>query len=58
MRQSDGFGQKYFQLQNERKRQGAESCVWGVNDIKTEERKIRVQSKKKKEEESRPEKSP
>jgi len=48
MRQSDGFGQKYFQCQNERKCQGAESCVWGVDNIKTEKRKIRVQSKNKK----------
>ena len=34
--------------QNERKLQETESCVWGVDDIKTEKRKIRVQSKNKK----------
>jgi len=48
MRQSDGFGQKYFQCQNERNLHEAESCVWGVDDIKTEKKKIRVQSKNRK----------
>ena len=40
--------QKYFQCQSERKHQEAESCVWGVDDIKREKRKIHAQSKKKK----------
>ena len=48
MGQSDGFGQMYFQRQNERKVQEAESCVWGADDIKPEKRKIHVQSKNKK----------
>ena len=30
---STGFEQKYFQRQNERKRQGAESYSWGVDDM-------------------------
>jgi pre-mRNA-splicing factor CWC26 len=30
---SNGFEQKYFQRQNERKRQGAESYAWGVDDM-------------------------
>lgn len=30
---STGFEQKYFQRQNERKRQGAESYAWGVDDM-------------------------
>ena len=29
----NGFEQKYFQRQNERKRQGAESYSWGVDDM-------------------------
>lgn len=29
----NGFEQKYFQHQNERKRQGAESYAWGVDDM-------------------------
>ena len=50
MGQSNGFEQKYFQRQNELKRQGAESYAWGVGDIEcakreTGRRKIRVQIK-------------
>ena len=30
---SNGFERKYFQRQNERKRQGAESYAWGVDDM-------------------------
>ena len=51
MGRSNGFEQRYFQRQNERKRQGAESYTWGVNDIKytkreTGKRQIRVQKRK------------
>jgi len=48
-RDTDGMEQqKYLQRQNERKIHEAESCVWGVDGIKTENRKIRVQSRNEK----------
>jgi len=39
--------QKYFQRQNERKIH-EQKVVWGMDGIKTEKRKIRVQSRNKK----------
>ena len=47
MGRSDGFEQKCFQHENERKRWGTESYAWDVDDIKTEKTKIRVQRKDK-----------
>jgi len=48
-RDTDGTEQqKYFQYRGERKLKEAESCVWDVDDIEREKRKIRVQSKNKK----------
>ena len=45
---SDGFEQKCFQHENERKRWGTEGYAWDVDDIKPEKKKIRVQRKDKK----------
>jgi len=47
MGRNNGFEQKHFRRQNERKRHGAESYAWGANDTKytkqeTRKRKIRV----------------
>jgi len=54
MRQNDDFGQMYFQLQNERNLHEAGSCVW---DEDGKEKNTGTEQKKK-EKESRPEKSP
>jgi len=38
MGRSNGFEQKYFQRQSERKRQGEESYAWGMDNIECTKR--------------------